>query len=69
MNYEVDPAAENNSGSNQSSVAGANGPVNESASDNNEAVASPYQATGEESGKEIEQLTSKQDVIMLNNGT
>ena len=59
MNYEVDPAAENNSDSNQSSVAGANGPVNESASDNNEAVASPYQATGEESGKEIEQLSQE----------
>jgi molecular chaperone GrpE len=59
MNYEAETATENNSGSNQSPVTGANGPVNESASVNNEAVASPHQATGEESGKEIERLSQE----------
>ena len=59
MNYEADTATENNSDSNPSPIAGATGPVSESASHIDEAVASPHQATGAESGKEIERLSQE----------
>lgn len=59
MNYEGEPATGHDTGSNQSPFSGANGHANESASNQNEAVASHDQATPNASGKEIEQLTQE----------
>jgi molecular chaperone GrpE len=57
MNHDVESDIGNNTRSNQSPIAGANGHANESASDSTEAVASPNQATDDASGKEIERLS------------
>jgi molecular chaperone GrpE len=57
MNHEAQKPAGNQSNSDQSPIAGANGHAVESAEDLSEAVASPDQATEDASGKDVEKLS------------
>jgi molecular chaperone GrpE len=59
MIHEAEGAAGNDTTSNQSTVAGANGLANESAPSEDEAVAPLHQATDEQSAKEIEKLSQE----------
>ncbi len=59
MGHETDSANEKNASANQPPVAGANGHANDEASTNQEAVASPNQATDTESGKDVEQISQE----------
>ena len=56
MSHEAEGAAGNDTTSNQSTVAGANGLANERAPSTDEAVAPHNQATDEQSAKEVERL-------------
>jgi molecular chaperone GrpE len=57
MIHEPEVNTSNDSSSNHSPVAGANGAANESASSSDEAVASPDQAAGTQSVSEVEKLS------------
>lgn len=59
MINEAETTTGNTSSSNQSPIAGANSHANESASEQDEAVASPHQATDDASSKEVERLSQE----------
>jgi molecular chaperone GrpE len=59
MIHEAEGVTGNDTNSNQSTVAGANGPMNEKASTTDEAVAPHNQATDEQSAKDVEKLSQE----------